>query len=92
VDKVAAYRIICQVLEKWRNSDFADLETKAGTSFTEEISGASGVLYSVEVDVRWSNPTHRDLIIHARIDDQNTFQFSPLEEEVSVPNPQFNQS
>jgi hypothetical protein len=78
VDKIAAYRIICQVLQKLRNSDFADLETKVSTSFTEEVSGPSGILYTVEVDIRCSNPIHRELIIHARIDDQNTFQFSPL--------------
>jgi hypothetical protein len=87
MDRVAAYRILCQVLERWRTASFADLTAKIGTTSVEEISGPASVLYTVETQIYWSDPKCHTIIVRGRIDDQSTFRFSPLEEQISIKDP-----
>ena len=84
MDRVAAYRILCQELEKWRSASFAHLAIKIGTTFRNDLSGSDGVLYTVEISPHWSNPNHQAILVHGRIDNQSTFRFDPLEEQITI--------
>jgi len=89
MDRPVAYRILATVLEKYGAREFAELASTIGKTQSEEILDASRVLYAIDITVSWSDSTHRDLVIHGRIDDHNTFRFSSLEEKIMVRNPDF---
>ncbi len=87
MDKTVAYRILSQALEQYRHMDFTELSAKVGKTFSSEILDPSNILYSVEMKFSWSNPARQELIVSGRIDDQNTFRFSSLEEKIHIRNP-----
>jgi len=82
-----AYAIVSAVLEKYRALGFEDLRSRISSTVSEDILGPSGILYTVDVDIEWSDSQQRTLEIRARIDDQNSFRSAPLEERIRITNP-----
>jgi len=87
MDRTKAYPMVVQILEKYRRLEFTDLVSMIGKTHSEEMFDSAGVRYVADITIFWSDSSHRDLVIHGRIDDHNTFRFSPLEEKVVVRNP-----
>ena len=87
MNRQEAYSIITAVLERYRGLGFNELRARVGTTTSEEFPAPSSARYTIDVSVSWSDPRHRALLVAARIDDQNTFHFDPMEERIHIPNP-----
>jgi hypothetical protein len=87
MNRQEAYSIVSAALERYRGLSFAELQTRVGTTASEETPSPSGKRYTIDVTVDWSDPQQGALVIRARIDDQSTFRFDPLEEKIRIPHP-----
>jgi hypothetical protein len=85
MNRPEAYEIISAALERYRGRGFGALSQRVGTKDTEDVLAPSGVRYTLDVSIAWADPEHRAVVIHGRIDDQNTFHSVPLEERIRVP-------
>jgi len=86
MNRPEAYKIISAALERYRCLGFHELSDRVGAKETEDVLGSSGVRYTLDVSIAWADPQHRAVVVHGRIDDQNTFRSVPLEESVHVSN------
>jgi hypothetical protein len=86
MDRPEAYSIISETLERYRALGFHTLSGRVGTKDSEDIVTPSGIRYTVDVSIAWSDSKHQVLVLLGRIDDQNTFRSTPLEERVYVSN------
>jgi hypothetical protein len=86
MNRQEAYKIISATLERYRGLGFRGLSGKVGAKNAEESIGESGVRYTLDISIVWADPQHHAVVIHGRIDDQNTFRSQPLEEKVYVSN------
>ena len=84
MNRPEAYKIISAVLERYRGLGFPALAGRIGAKDTEDVLAPSGIRYTLDISIAWADPEHRALIVHGRIDDQNTFHSVPLEERVLV--------
>ena len=84
MNRQEAYSIISAALERYRAIGFSTLRSKVGSKDSEDVVGASGVRYTLDISFVWSGSKRRSVTIHGRIDDQNSFQSVPLEESISV--------
>ena len=84
MNRPEAYNIISAALERYRGLGFQALSEKVGIRASEDVLAPSGVRYTMDISVAWSDAQHRELIIRGRIDDQNSFRSSPLEEKICV--------
>jgi len=87
MNRPEAYKIISATLERYRDLGFLSLSNKVGAKDTEDVLAPSGVRYTLVISIAWTDSQHRTLIIHGRIDDQNTFHSVPLEERIHVSDP-----
>ena len=87
MNRQEAYTIVSAVLKRYADLGFQDLRSQVGTTASEDILGPSGIRYTVDVTIAWSDSRQSTLDVRARIDDQNTFLFASLEERIHVPNP-----
>jgi hypothetical protein len=84
MNRPEAYSIIAAALERYRGLGFPTLRSKVGSKDSEDVIGPSGVRYTLDISVGWSDAERRGVTIHGRIDDQNSFHSVPLEERVCV--------
>ena len=84
MNRPEAYKIISSALEEYRDLGFVALSGRVGTKSTDEVLAPSGVRYTLEVSIAWADGEHRVVVIHGRIDDQNTFRSIPLEERIRL--------
>jgi hypothetical protein len=84
MNRPEAYKIISAALEEYRCRGFVALSGRVGTKDTDEILAPSGVRYTLDVSIAWADAEHRAVVVHGRIDDQNTFRSVPLEERIRV--------
>jgi hypothetical protein len=84
MNRPEAYKIISAALERYHALGFQALSQKVGSRDTEDIVAPSGVRYTVDISVAWSDAQHRELVVRGRIDDQNSFRSIPLEEKICV--------
>jgi hypothetical protein len=84
MNRFEAYAIISAVLERYRSLGYSALCSKIGRRGNEEVIAPSGVRYTVDISVRWTDSARRSVTIHGRIDDQNTFHSVPLEERLVI--------
>jgi hypothetical protein len=79
-----AYGILATALERHRAMGFAALCSKIGCEEKEDVLGSSGVWYTLQISVDWSDSRRHGVTIRGLIDDQNSFRWSPLEERIAV--------
>ena len=86
MNRPEAYKIISAALERYRGLGFVVLSGTVGTKDTEDIIAPSGERYTLDVSIAWSDPQHRAVVVHGRIDSLNSFHSVPLEERIHVSN------
>lgn len=87
MNRQEAYSIVSTALERYRRFSFDELQSLVGTAASEETLAPSGNRYTIDITVDWSDPQQKALVVRARIDDQSTFRFAPLEERIRIPHP-----
>ena len=84
MNRPEAYSIIAAALERYRGLGFAALRSKVDSKDSEDVIGPSGVRYTLDISVGWSDAKRQAVTVKGRIDDQNSFHSVPLEERVYV--------
>ena len=84
MNRPEAYKIIAAALERYRGLGFLALSGRVGSKDSDDILAPSGVRYTLDVSVAWTDSQHQSVVVQGRIDDQNTFHSVPLEERVYV--------
>lgn len=81
MDKDEAREILEEELIQFRELSHADLQQKIGDPYVVQRTGASGVMYTIEVEVFWDDPRNPGgcLRVLGSIDDGGFFAaLSPL--------------
>ena len=81
MNNVEAKAILDRELKHYRARPYSELLSLAETTETFERMSPSGVVYQVQVQVLFDDPSHRNLRVLAAIDDGGWRAFSPLSDD-----------
>jgi len=87
MNKAEAQEILATELLQFRTMSYEDLQLQIGSPHVVERGGASGVLYTIEIEVLWDNPRDMGgyLRVIASIDDGGFLSaLSPLSSDFII--------
>ena len=83
MDKVEAYNIIQEELEKYQKHGYEKLKQLINKPKTYEVHGKTKT-YQIEIQVMWDDKTKNTLRVIGAIDDMNWYAFAPISESLLI--------
>lgn len=84
MDKGEARTILASVISKLRIEGYDELRNRHGGPEMREVTGPSGAVYQVEVQVFWDDRAERNLRVLGSIDDGGLSAFKPLSDDFII--------
>ena len=81
MDSSLARRILRRHLERYRSFSYQDLRRRIGSVETQEVRGANGVLYQLEIQFFWDGEPNGNVRVIGSIDDGGLRAFVPLSDD-----------
>lgn len=78
MNKDEAYKILGDSLQKYRSRQYARLAQEIGSVDTFEITGPSGTIYQIEIQLLWDGDADGDIRVLGAVDDSGWRAFMPL--------------
>lgn len=80
MDKKRAKSILTKQLARYRTKSYADLRRLIGKIDVLDVTEPDGVIYQIEIEVRWDHKPEGDIHVMGGIDDGGWRAFAPLTE------------
>lgn len=81
MDKAEALAVVRSELNRWREHSWSALSKRIGSSETTGVTGVSGTLYQVQIQVFWDDKPEGVIRVSGAVDDGGLRAFMPLTDD-----------
>ena len=78
MDKREARSILSEILGELRMKPYGELRQRIDHPEAREVTGSSGVVYQLEIQVFWDDKPEKDLRVMVSIDDRGWRSYFPM--------------